>query len=65
LISIAFSILADFMVNMAAGWVGVAVILPIGLKEVKKQKIDWKILILDLFCGILSLIAAYLLRSHQ
>jgi threonine/homoserine efflux transporter RhtA len=56
---IAYGILADFTINLAAGWVGVAVILPIGLKELKKQKIDWKILILDLICGIFSLIIAY------
>ncbi len=61
---IALGVLADLLINLAAGWIGVAVILPIGLKELKRfKKMDWRVLTLDIFCAIFSLLASYLLRK--
>lgn len=52
-------ILSDLFVNLSAGWFGAALIISIYTKG--SEKIDLFALSFNLFFGILSLIAAYII----
>lgn len=54
------SVVSDLMVNLSAGWFGAAFILPM---TTKKFKINWRLLTINILCGILALLAAVLFRS--
>ena len=56
---IALGIFSDFLINLAAGWVGAALILP---SYTKRPKFSWKLLTGNIGFGILSLMFSYLLR---
>lgn len=56
---IALGILTEFLINLAAGWFGAAIILPI---RSEKRKIKFLLLTVNLSCGILSLAVAYIIR---
>lgn len=54
-------VISDLFVNLSAGWIGAALILPTNLPRNRKGKV-W-VLIIDLGYGILILVIAYTLRS--
>lgn len=55
-------ILSDLFVNLSAGWIGVAVVIP--LQRSKNERFDWIALIINLGFSILSLaVAFYLVKS--
>lgn len=53
------SVLSDLFVNLAAGWLGAALIVPMATT---KFKVNLRLLIINILCGILSLVIAGLLR---
>ena len=53
-------LIADLLVNMAAGWFGAVLIVPNFSKETGFSK--WGILTVDLVMGILSLLLAFKLK---
>lgn len=53
--------LSDLLINLAAGWFGVAVIIPI---VIRKAKVKFVPLIVNLFFAIVSFIIAIYLRSY-
>ncbi|MEK7518025.1 MAG: hypothetical protein AAB583_05770 [Patescibacteria group bacterium] len=56
---VALGILTEFLINLAAGWFGAAIVLPI---RSEKRKIKFLLLTVNLSCGILSLVIAYIIR---
>lgn len=57
-----FEILSDLFVNLAAGWLGVVVvILPVTRL---KRKIDWFGLTMNIVLATVSLVIAYKLRQN-
>ena len=56
---VALGIFAELLINLAAGWFGAAIILPI---RSEKGKIKFLLLTVNLSCGILSLAVAYVIR---
>lgn len=55
------NIIADFFVNLGAGWFGVALIIPTFSESILTM--NFGILILDISFGIVSLLSAYLFRK--
>lgn len=55
-----FLSIADLFINLSAGWFGAAFILPM---TVKKFRVNVQLLILDIACGIVSLLIAIFIRS--
>lgn len=51
---------ADFLINIAAGWFGAAVILPI---RTERRKIKFLLLIVNIICCMVSLLFAYMIRG--
>jgi len=54
-------ILSDFLVNLAAGWIGAAIIFPIRIEE---KKVKLILLTVNILCGIMCLIAAYFIKKY-
>ena len=52
-------ILSDLFINLAAGWLGVAIIVPLQKKDNKDY--DWVALIINLGFSIVSLVISYYL----
>lgn len=57
---ILFTVLSDLLVNLSAGWFGVALILPIA---VRKPKVRLSALTINITLGIVSLLLAFVLRK--
>ena len=53
--------ISDLLINLAAGWFGAAFILPM---TIRKFKANIKILLINLSCGIITLLLAVLIRSN-
>lgn len=53
------NILSDLFVNLSAGWFGAALIISIYLPD--DEKINWSALLFNVFFGVLSLIASYII----
>lgn len=56
-----FLILSDLFINLAAGWLGVVLIVPITSK--KSRKIKLVVLTTNMLFAIFSLVAAYELKK--
>lgn len=54
------SVISDLFVNLAAGWLGTAFIVPL---TSKRPKFKWWVLCVHLIFGMLSLLIAYILRK--
>lgn len=54
------SVASDLLVNLSAGWFGAAFILPM---TTKKFQVNWRLLMINILCGILALLAAVLFRN--
>jgi len=53
-------VISDLLINLAAGWFGAVVIVPV---FVGGQNLDWWLLLFDITAGILSLKMAVILRE--
>ena len=58
---ILLGVISDLLVNLSAGWIGAAVILPSQLFKQKRKRL-WGLSV-NLVCAILALISAYYLRK--
>ncbi len=58
---IALGIFSDFLINLAAGWVGAAVILP---TRTERRKARLFLLTFNISLGIVGLMFAYLIRRN-
>ena len=54
------SVFSDLFVNLAAGWLGAVIILPVAIKSYKVNKVY---LLINIFCAIFSLVTAVILKS--
>lgn len=61
--TILLSVTADLSINLAAGWIGVLMIVPNFVDEKGLRK--WLILISDLFAAIFYVILAVILRLYE
>jgi hypothetical protein len=52
--------ISDLLINLAAGWLGAAFILPM---TVKKFKVNFWLLLLNIGCGIFAFVVSLILRS--
>lgn len=55
-----FIILSELFINLAAGWFGAAIIVPL---TSKRRKTKWWILPMHIGFGIVSLLISYILRK--
>jgi len=60
--SILLNSISDLLINLSAGWFGAVFILPM---TVKKFKVNLQILLLNIFCGIISLLSAVIVRIYS
>jgi len=56
-------VVSDFLVNISAGFIGVAIVLPLYARS-KRKKLSYLNLLLNVTCGILTLVLAAELRRH-
>lgn len=57
------NVISDLFINLSAGWIGAAVVLPSQLMKQKRKK--WWSLSVNIVCAILSIVAAYQLKRFQ
>jgi len=51
--------LSDILINLSAGWFGAAFILPM---TIRKFKVNWRILTINIACGIFTYVTAMIIR---